>query len=101
MRECPLVERSLLERVPHGTALGEGAQLDELRGGLDADEYALRDESVVENRQERRIDADDPYFRDLGRRWSEALAAAHRAMPDPTWLDLQTPPAAKTMMIAS
>ena len=50
---------------------------------------------------ERRIDADDPYFRDLGRRWSEALAAAHRAMPDPTWLDLQTPPAAKTMMIAS
>jgi putative proteasome-type protease len=39
----------------------------------------------------RRIEADDPYFRDLGRRWSEALAAAHRAMPDPTWLDL-TPP---------
>ncbi|MBA4808805.1 peptidase [Brevundimonas sp.] len=39
----------------------------------------------------RRIDADDDYFRDLGRRWSEALAAAHKAMPDPTWLDL-TPP---------
>ncbi|WP_269220628.1 peptidase [Brevundimonas vesicularis] len=38
----------------------------------------------------RRIEADDPYFRDLGRRWSEALAAAHRAMPDPTWLDLDT-----------
>lgn len=38
----------------------------------------------------RRIEADDPYFRDLGRRWSEALAAAHRAMPDPTWLDIDT-----------
>ena len=37
----------------------------------------------------RRIEADDPYFRDLGRRWSEALAAAHRAMPDPTWLDAE------------
>lgn len=35
---------------------------------------------------ERRIEADDPYFRDLGRRWSEALAAAHRAMPAPSWL---------------
>lgn len=38
----------------------------------------------------RRIEADDPYFRDLGRRWSEALAAAHRAMPDPTWMDIDT-----------
>lgn len=36
---------------------------------------------------ERRIGADDDYFRDLGRRWSEALAAAHRAMPDPPWVD--------------
>jgi putative proteasome-type protease len=43
---------------------------------------------------ERRIEADDAYFRDLGRRWSEALAAAHRNMPDPTWLDeaLSVPP---------
>jgi putative proteasome-type protease len=45
---------------------------------------------------ERRIDADDPYFRDLGRRWSEALAAAHRAMPDPTWLDLDEAPRTMT-----
>lgn len=37
--------------------------------------------------EQRRIEADDPYFKDLGRRWSEALAAAHRAMPDPPWLD--------------
>jgi putative proteasome-type protease len=48
---------------------------------------------------ERRIDADDPYFRDLGRQWSEALAAAHKAMPDPTWLDLNPAPAARTMSV--
>ena len=47
---------------------------------------------------ERRIDADDPYFRDLGRRWSEALAAAHRAMPDPTWLDLDEAPRTMTVV---
>ncbi len=48
---------------------------------------------------ERRIDVDDPYFRDLGRRWSEALASAHKAMPDPTWLDLDQTPAPRTMTI--
>ncbi|MFN3340410.1 MAG: glycosyltransferase, partial [Dietzia sp.] len=36
----------------------ERTQLDELEGGLDADEFALRDESVVDHRQERRIDAE-------------------------------------------
>ena len=41
--------------------------------------------------QELRIDADDPYFRDLGRRWSEAMAQAHRAMPSPPWLMLDSP----------
>jgi putative proteasome-type protease len=36
---------------------------------------------------QRRIEADDPYFRDLGRRWSEALAQAHRGMPAPPWME--------------
>ncbi len=40
---------------------------------------------------QRRIEADDPYFRDLGRRWSEALADAHRAMPPPPWLEPTQP----------
>ncbi len=39
---------------------------------------------------QRRIDAEDPYFRDLGRRWSEAMATAHRAMPSPPWLEPET-----------
>jgi len=51
------------------------------------------------NGMARRIEAEDPYFRDLGRRWSEALAAAHRAMPDPTWLDLEEAPPARTMSV--
>ncbi|HJC29083.1 MAG TPA: glycosyltransferase [Candidatus Dietzia intestinipullorum] len=36
----------------------ERTQLDRLEGGLDADEFALRDQSVVTERQERRIDAE-------------------------------------------
>ena len=36
---------------------------------------------------QRRIEADDPYFKDLGRRWSEALAQAHRDMPPPPWME--------------
>lgn len=35
---------------------------------------------------QRRIEADDPYFRDLGVRWSQALSDAHRAMPAPDWV---------------
>ena len=35
---------------------------------------------------QRRIEAEDPYFRELGARWSQALADAHRAMPSPPWM---------------
>jgi putative proteasome-type protease len=35
---------------------------------------------------QRRIEADDPYFRELGARWSQAISDAHRAMPAPPWL---------------
>jgi putative proteasome-type protease len=45
---------------------------------------------------QRRIETDDPYFKDLGRRWSEALADAHRAMPAPPWL--QPPTSARPAM---
>jgi putative proteasome-type protease len=33
----------------------------------------------------RRIEADDPYFHDLGQRWSSALKAALAAIPAPDW----------------
>ena len=50
----------------------------------------------------RRIEAEDPYFRDLARRWSEAMASAHKAIPDPTWLNtgVETAPAPKAMSVA-
>lgn len=48
--------------------------------------------------EQRRIAADDPYFRDLGNRWSESLANAHRAMPAPPWLD-DAPPARPSISV--
>ncbi|MGQ2990722.1 MAG: peptidase [Brevundimonas sp.] len=48
--------------------------------------------------EQRRIAADDPYFRDLGHRWSESLANAHRAMPAPPWLD-DAPPARPSISV--
>jgi len=47
---------------------------------------------------QRRIETDDPYFKDLGRRWSEALANAHRAMPDPPWM-AEAPPIRPSMTV--
>ena len=40
---------------------------------------------------QRRIEAEDPYFRELGARWSQALAEAHRAMPAPPWMTDRPP----------
>ncbi len=39
--------------------------------------------------EQRRVEAEDPYFRDLGRRWSDALEESHRAMPAPPWMEPQ------------
>ena len=50
--------------------------------------------------EQRRIEAEDPYFRDLGQRWSEALADAYRAMPAPPWME-QAPNGRPTMSIVS
>ena len=36
--------------------------------------------------QEQRIEADDPYFSELGRLWAEAMRASIKAMPAPKWL---------------
>lgn len=48
------------------------------------------DAMVLPRRQlratQRRIGVDDPYFRELGRRWSDAIAEAHRSIPVPDWL---------------
>ncbi len=49
--------------------------------------------------EQRRIDADDPYFKELGQRWSQALADAHRAMPTPPWMETLTAPARPAMSV--
>ncbi|MFN3537270.1 MAG: peptidase, partial [Brevundimonas sp.] len=36
--------------------------------------------------EQRRIEAEDPYVRELGARWSQAISDAHHAMPAPPWL---------------
>ncbi len=33
-----------------------------------------------------RIEPDEPYFRDLRDRWSQALRQAHLAIPRPPWI---------------
>ncbi len=47
--------------------------------------------------EERRIEAEDPYFRELGQRWAEALAQAQQTMPQPPWM---ADPAPKIMAVS-
>ncbi len=52
--------------------------------GLPLDLMVLRRDAVKIETQ-RRIEADDPYFRRLGEQWSAALKAAHAAIPLPPY----------------
>ena len=52
--------------------------------GAPFDMLTLRRDSL--NGDERRIEADDPYFVDLHDQWTRAQAHARRAMPEPPWL---------------
>lgn len=45
---------------------------------------ARRDALVA---RQRRLEAGDPYFLDLSRRWNAALNQAHRTVPEPSWLE--------------
>ena len=36
--------------------------------------------------EQRRVEVDDPYFRELGAQWSQALLDAYKAMPIPPWM---------------
>ncbi len=49
--------------------------------------------------EQRRIEADDPYFRELGQKWSQALADAHRAMPPPPWMEETPAPVRPAMSV--
>ena len=101
----PILDRALRTDTPLGEAIKLGlisfdsTMRSNLAVGPPFDMIVIpRDQLTA---QERRIDADDPYFRDLGRRWSEAMAEAHRAMPSPPWLTLDPPVQATRIGLAS
>lgn len=86
----PILDRSLSYETPLTEALKLGfLSLDAtLRSnvavGLPADVLTLpRD--AIDPEVEVRIEPDDPYFGDLGSRWSSALRDAVAAIPDPPW----------------
>jgi putative proteasome-type protease len=92
--------KPILDRAAHhGTDLVSGVKLclismdstlrSNLTVGLPMDLLVYR-KNALQVETQRRIEAEDPYFRDLSRRWSEALRDAYGAMPDPPWLDVGT-----------
>lgn len=89
----PILDRSLRPDTPMAEAVKLGlisfdsTIRSNVAVGPPFDMVVIKRDSV--HGEQRRIEVDDPYFKDLGRRWSEALANAHRAMPAPPWLEEQ------------
>ncbi len=87
----PILDRALRIDTPIDEAIKLGlisfdsTMRSNIAVGPPLDMIVIRRDSLVG--VQKRIEDDDPYFRDLGRRWSQALADAHRSMPDPPWLD--------------
>ncbi len=87
----PILDRALRPDTPMGEAVKLGlisfdsTIRSNIAVGPPFDMIVIARDSL--HGEQRRIEADDPYFKDLGRRWSEALANAHRAMPPPPWLE--------------
>ncbi len=86
----PILDRALrtdtplAEAVKIGLISFDGAIRSNLAVGPPLDMVILpRDGLSV---QEQRIEADDPYFSELGRLWAEAMRASIKAMPAPKWL---------------
>ncbi|MFC0219558.1 putative proteasome-type protease [Pseudochelatococcus lubricantis] len=86
----PILDRS----ITFGTGLHEALKLglismdSTLRSnigvGLPLDLVTVR-RGALTPETTRRVETDDPYFRDLSDRWSAALRAAHMAIPDPPY----------------
>jgi putative proteasome-type protease len=89
----PILDRALRPDTPMAEAVKLGlisfdsTIRSNVAVGAPFDMVVIKRDSV--HGEQRRIEVDDPYFKDLGRRWSEALANAHRAMPAPPWLEEQ------------
>ena len=92
----PILDRALRQETPMADAVKLGlisfdsTIRSNVAVGPPFDMVILRRDSL--KAEQRRIEAEDPYFKDLGRLWSEALAEAHRAMPAPPWLEEEAAP---------
>ncbi len=90
----PILDRALRTNTPLAEAVKvglisfDGTMRSNLAVGPPLDMVILPRDSLTV--QEQRIEADDPYFLDLGKRWAEAMTAATRAMPAPKWLVSKT-----------
>lgn len=78
-RETPLPEAVKLGLISFDSTLRSNISV-----GLPLDMIVIPTNAFVG--KTRRIEAHDPYFRELGDRWSDALAQAHRSMSSPPWL---------------
>ncbi|KAA5801648.1 peptidase [Alkalicaulis satelles] len=87
----PILDRALrpdtplVEAVKLGLISFDSTLRSNLGVGLPFDMITIRPDRF--SGSQRRIEADDPYFRELGAQWSEAIAKAHRAMPAPPWIE--------------
>jgi len=86
----PILDRALHTNTPMADAVKLGlisfdsTLRSNIAVGLPFDMIVVRRNGL--KGEQRRIESDDPYFRDLGARWSHALSEAHRAMPAPSWM---------------
>ena len=88
----PILDRALQTGTPLVEALKLGlisfdsTIRSNLGVGLPFDMIVVRPDTMKGN--QRRIEAGDPYFRELGQQWSDAITAAYKAMPAPPWEDV-------------
>lgn len=98
----PILDRALRPDTPMADAVKLGlisfdsTIRSNVAVGPPFDMLVLRRDSLTA--EQRRIEAEDPYFKDLGRSWSEALASAYRAMPAPPWMDAEEETVARPSM---
>jgi len=77
-------DTDLYEAMKIGLISMDSTMRSNLAVGLPLDIAVLRHD-ILQFELIHRIEAGDPYFEDLRRRWSEALRAAHQAIPVPPY----------------
>lgn len=78
-------DTDLYEALKVGLVSMDSTMRSNLAVGLPLDTMILRRDAHA-TELHHRIEADDPYFEDLRTRWSNALRAAHQAIPRPPYI---------------